>query len=81
MNVTIEFHGVLERLAGAASMSLQVTDNAVVADALETLARQKPNIAETIERSACAIGASLVARGDSLAQDDRLALLPPVAGG
>ncbi len=81
MNVTIEFHGVLERLAGATSMSLEVADSALVADALEALTQQAPNLAETVERSACAIGSSLVARSDSLIHGARLALLPPVAGG
>lgn len=81
MNITIEFHGVLERLAGAASMPLIVADGAVVADALELLTQKAPNLVDTVGRSACAVGDSLVSRSDVLTHGARLALLPPVAGG
>lgn len=81
MQITCEFFGVLERMAAVGSLQLDVSNDATVEDALAVLAQRLPNLSETIERSACAIGASLVARSDSLTHGVRLALLPPVAGG
>ena len=81
MQITFEFFGVLERLAGASALQLDLDDGVTVEDALNELAQKAPNLAETLNRSACAVGDTLVARSESLTAGTRLALLPPVAGG
>lgn len=82
MQITFEFFGVLERLAGAGARILILDDHAAtVGDALERLAAESPGLRAQLERSACAVGDRLVLRAEPLRSDLRVALLPPVAGG
>ncbi len=82
MNVTFEFCGELQRLAGAGELSLSMPAGSLtVAAALAALAQRLPQLQERLPRCACAVGDVLVRRGDVLAANARLALLPPVAGG
>lgn len=82
MPIVFEFFGVLERLAGAATLELELpVQSATVEDALVALARRLPDMAPHLPRAACAVNDRLVLRGEALAPGWRLALLPPVAGG
>lgn len=82
MEITFEFWGELERLAGGASRPLRLAAaEPTVADALALLATELPPLAARLETVAVAIGDRLVARSEPLSADARLALLPPVAGG
>lgn len=81
MQITFEFHGVLRRQAGAAERSLKIPDGATLAAALQTLAAEQPEIAELLPRCACAEGERMLLRREVLAGVQRIALLPPVAGG
>lgn len=82
MQVTVEFWGVLERLAGHKSRTLTLdAADSTVATALAQLGVLQPELAEPLERSACAIGDQLVDRRHPLRDGATLALLPPVAGG
>ncbi|MFT4047633.1 MAG: MoaD/ThiS family protein [Solimonas sp.] len=79
--VTFEFHGQLLRLAGAAELALPLAAPATLADALERLSATRPELAAALVRCACAIGDRLVLRREPLRGGERIALLPPVAGG
>jgi molybdopterin converting factor small subunit len=82
VEVTLEFWGPLERLAGAKSRALTLAQAApTVADVLAELARQMPELAERLERAAVALGDRLLQRRELVSAGARLALLPPVAGG
>jgi sulfur-carrier protein len=81
MRVTLEFCGVLERLAGQATLELSSSAGATVAEVLATLVKLRPALAGTVERSACAVGDTLVRRTAEVPPGTRLVLLPPVAGG
>jgi molybdopterin synthase sulfur carrier subunit len=82
VQITFEFFGVLERLAGASALQLELPpDSRTVEDALAALAQRLPQLSEDLPRSACALGERLVLRREALAAGARLALLPPVAGG
>lgn len=79
--LTFEFHGVLRRLAGGGECTIAVEAPLSLADALAALADARPELAATLGRSACAIGDRLLLRREMLAGGERIALLPPVAGG
>lgn len=81
MNVTFEFCGILERLAGATTLQLDLGQVGTVGEAIYELGRRVPGLSPTLERCACAIGDVLVPRSAALPSGSRLALLPPVAGG
>lgn len=82
MKVTFEFFGVLERLAGAPALELQLPEGGLsVDDALAELAQRLPDLQEHLSRCACAVGDAMVLRHQRLVPGTHLALLPPVAGG
>jgi molybdopterin synthase sulfur carrier subunit len=79
--ITFEFHGQLLRLAGAGEYAMTLAQTTTVGDALAQLAGERPELAGALARCACAIGDRLALRRETLHGDERLALLPPVAGG
>jgi len=79
--ITFELHGQLARLAGATELQLPLAASATLAEALDQLAAARPELASALGRCACAIGDRLVLRREPLAGGERIALLPPVAGG
>jgi molybdopterin converting factor small subunit len=82
MDVTLQFYGPLERLAGAASRAITLrAASASVAEVLAEAARQIPAVADALERAAVAQGDRLLHRREAVAAGATLALLPPVAGG
>ncbi len=81
MNLRFEFLGVLQRLAGADSLQLEVPPGSTLADALERLSAARPELRAELDRCAVAQGENLMHRTDLLKADAVLALLPPVAGG
>ena len=81
MDIVIELHGVLGRLAGAERAVVQLPAQATVADAIAALEVQVPDMAERLEMTACAVGDALVARSTPLIGDEILVLIPPVSGG
>ena len=81
MRVTVECYGASQRWCGAESISLDLSDNAIVADALDHLAERFPELAARQETVAVAIGDEIVPTTRLLAEDETLALIPPVSGG
>ncbi|WP_043113450.1 MoaD/ThiS family protein [Solimonas soli] len=79
--ITFEFHGQLLRLAGVSEWALPLAVPATLADVLDQLAAARPELAAALVRCACAIGDRLVLRREPLHGGERIALLPPVAGG
>lgn len=81
MQISIEFHGVLRRLAGMDQTLLDVTDTALVSEVIAALENKLPGLSEILEVTACAVGDELVHRNAALSDGDRLILIPPVSGG
>lgn len=81
MQVTVEFFGVLRALAGTDRARIELPARARVSHAYRELAARYPDLADRLHSTACAIGDTLVARDAPLADDARLALIPPVSGG
>jgi molybdopterin synthase sulfur carrier subunit len=80
--ITFELFANLERLAGSGTCSVQAPDEvSTIADALALLARERPELASSLDRCACVAGDTIVRRADPVPADGRIALLPPVAGG
>lgn len=80
MKVSIELHGVLQRLAGASCIELELPAGATAADALEKI-DGAAGLADKLECSACAIGDAIVPRTLPLYDGATLVLIPPVSGG
>lgn len=81
MHVKVELNGVLCRLAGAQSLTVELNDSATVADAMAAVEQRVPNAADRLEVTAIAIGDELVHRNTLLMGDETLVLIPPVSGG
>lgn len=81
MQVTFEFWGVLERTAGRREHCIELREPATVEGALASLLQVLPALAPHVERAAVANGERLLLRSEPLQNGQRLALLPPVAGG
>jgi molybdopterin synthase sulfur carrier subunit len=80
--IVFELFANLERLAGTKECRVDATDGvATIGDALALLARERPELAGSLERCACVSGDTIVRRADAVPVDGRIALLPPVAGG
>ncbi len=79
--IVFEFHGQLQRLAGGDEYRLSLATPATLAAALEQLAIARPELATALARCACAVGDRLLLRRERLDDGERIALLPPVAGG
>mgnify|MGYP005999972049 CR=1 FL=1 len=62
-------------------MQVTVEGHATVADVLEALAAELPDMVAHLPRTACARGDTLVPRDEPVDDGDHLALIPPVSGG
>lgn len=81
MKVSFQLHGVLTRLAGSEALSVECPNHVSVESALDVLSDQQPALSAELNRTACAIGQTLVSRETVLQGDTEIALIPPVSGG
>lgn len=81
MQIRVLLHGVLIRLAGRDAIELECAPQSSVQTVLDTLADALPSLAQELDRTACAIGDSLVSRDTVLEPEAELVLIPPVSGG
>jgi molybdopterin converting factor subunit 1 len=68
-------------LAGADTLTVELTEGATVADLFNVLCRNQPRLAALLEHSAVAVNAELARPDLRLTPKDEIALLPPVSGG
>lgn len=82
MKITVRLFAILRERAGSDSVSVELTDGATVADALEALAL-RPELTELLERMPVrmAVNRDYADPQTSLSPEDELALVPPVSGG
>ena len=81
MDITVDFYGVTQRLAGGTEHVVTLFPGARISDLLDALALRWPDLGAILPGCACAVGDSVVSRLHHLAPGERLALLPPVSGG
>jgi len=81
MRVVVLLFAQARERAGTAETRLDLPAGSRVADALETLVRTHPGLAELRPHLAVAVDGTLARTTDALPGDCELALLPPVSGG
>lgn len=81
-HVQIECYGILQQVCGGFTRNVRVAAWPVtVADVLEDLVQEVPEMREYLARTACAVGDAIVQRDAHLEHGQTLVLLPPVSGG
>ena len=82
IEVVVECHGALTQTFGNDAFRLQLAgDPPNVTALMQALRERQPQASTLIERSAVARGDQLLNGTQTLAADDRVALIPPVSGG
>ncbi len=81
MSVTVRFFSFLRQLAGQSEMRLDLPARATVADLLEKLYTQFPQLREAERTTLIAIGVEFATRRDALREGDVVSLMPPLQGG
>jgi len=81
MRVQVLFFGVLKDLVGRASETLELDEDATVADVLEYYESRTPKIREVLPSVALSVNRQYAGPGAVLGDGDEVGLLPPVSGG
>lgn len=83
--VRFEFYGKLRRIAGMDYFSLPIKLPTTIGAAISELVEILPELSQSLESCACAVGDEIVLRNyildDESSENLSVALLPPVAGG
>jgi MoaE-MoaD fusion protein len=81
MQIRVLFFGILKDLAGRASDSLTLPENAVLSDLVEHYEKLIPGFDNVLPSLAMSVNQEYAGPNAKLKQDDEVALLPPVSGG
>ncbi len=81
MRVEVRLFGGLTERAGAARVTVELSDDATVADLRAAVAAAHPSLAPMLERVNVAVDLEVARDDRPLADTREIALLPPVAGG
>ena len=81
MRIQVLFFGLLKEVLGRASEVLELPEGSTVADVLSHYEGKSPKLREMLPSLALSVNQHYAAPGAVLAQDDEVALLPPVSGG
>ena len=81
MQVRVLFFGVLKDLAGKASDSISLPENATLGDVLSHYEEVIPRLKDTAASLAMSVNQEYAGPATKLRPGDEVALLPPVSGG
>ena len=81
MQIRVLFFGVLKDLAGKASDSISLPENATLGDVLSHYQEVIPSLRETAASLAMSVNREYAGPATKLMPGDEVALLPPVSGG
>ena len=81
MELSVLLFASLKEAAGSERIAVQVAPQASVAQFLESLAAQHPELASWLPHVHVAVNCEYAAREDVLKPSDEIALLTPVSGG
>jgi sulfur-carrier protein len=81
MKVRLKMFAILRERSGVSEASLELSDGATVAGAMEEAGRIFAVIAPLLPRSAAAVNRAYCEKSTVLHEGDELALIPPVGGG
>jgi molybdopterin synthase catalytic subunit len=81
VRINVRFFAILKDRTGESGTSLELPRDSTVATAIESVAKQFPDLARDCNRIAFAVNRSYVKSDYILTEGDELALIPPVSGG
>lgn len=81
MKVTIKFFARLRELVGAGTLERDVPEKITIADLIENLQAEFPQLANVIPRTAIVLNREFVDPATRLTEGDEVAFFPPVSGG
>ena len=81
MRVHVKLFAILRERAGASEVVLHLRPGATIADGIETLGEQFPDLRTFLPRVAYAVNQAYAKPDTALNDGDELALIPPVSGG
>jgi molybdopterin converting factor subunit 1 len=81
MTIKLKFFAILHDLAGVREATLDLPDNASIAQASIAIANRFPSLAKHLPRVAFALNQEYCPTDSILHEGDELALIPPVSGG
>ena len=81
MKVTVKFFARLRELVGVGTLERDVAENITIADLIENLQTEFPQLVNAIPRTAIVLNREFVDPKTQLADDDEVAFFPPVSGG
>lgn len=81
MIINVLLFGRAREFVGAATVELEIEEQATVADAAAILAQRHPKLGEMQRSLLFAVNEEYATKDQPLADGDRLAVLPPVSGG
>jgi molybdopterin synthase sulfur carrier subunit len=81
MKVCVQLFAVARQLAGAKSVSIELTHGATVAELRTALSKAVPALGELLGRTAIAVNAEYAPEKMVIPASAEIALIPPVSGG
>ena len=81
MEIRVLFFGMLKDLAGRASDSLDLPENATLGDVLSHYEQAIPRLKDLMSSLAMSVNQEYAGRDTRLQQGDEVGFLPPVSGG
>ncbi len=81
MRVTVRFFARLRELAGAETVSIEVTAPATVSTVWQAVTQAAPDLVPFERAISCAINAEFSRMSHPVSEGDDVAFLPPVSGG
>lgn len=81
MNVRVLFFGQLKDVAGSATDSVTLAEEATLADLLAHYEKKIPRLKDFLPSTAISLNQEYASPAARLKEDDEVALLPPVSGG
>ena len=81
MRVTVRLFARLKELAGADTMTVEVTDPATVAEVWHAAVTAVPALVPHGRALSCAVNATFARMSQRISEGDDVAFLPPVSGG
>jgi molybdopterin converting factor subunit 1 len=81
MHITVRLFSILRERAGRSELSLEVSKEATIAEALKELRHRVPELKDHLHGVAYALNHAYTQPNTPLQEGDELALIPPVSGG
>lgn len=81
MKITVRLFAILRERAGTDALTIELPDDATVAEAVKQIASEIAAVREHLKRVAFAVNREYVKESTALRDGDELALIPPVSGG